>query len=172
MSLLLKIISGLIIALVLGVIWALTIGPAAPLRDYLVGVAKPEGQIIAREPEDGLTHYIYTPPGFEAGKEDLPLILHLHGAFPGPAAIGQRMAEMDARGLGRQLEAVGVRAVVVSPYDGYGYSMWSDSFDGSRPVQSWILGALIPNIEDEFGVGGSREKRFVQGFSMGGFPNG
>ena len=165
-----KILLGLLAVVVIVPIWAVFLGPLSVLKPYVFGVDDPKGSVIARAPEGGLKHFIYLPEGYDAQSEArYPVIYHLHGAMPAPESFGIRMPENDLKGLAGQLEALGKEAIIVAVYDGYGTSMWSDDASGARPVESWIVGTLLPSVDAEFRTLGGRKNTSLQGFSMGGF---
>jgi len=60
-------------------------------------------------------------------------------------------------------------SIIVAPFDGTGTTMWSDSWSGHLKVESNLLEKLMPHIESTYRASDQREKRTLQGFSMGGF---
>ena len=48
-------------------------------------------------------------------------------------------------------------------------SRWCDSYDGKRPVDTVFVKDLIPHVDATYRTIASREGRFVEGYSMGGF---
>ena len=74
--------------------------------------------------------------------------------------IARMMENMTSRG---EIEPF----AVVMP-DGY-LSYYNDAFDGSFPYESFFVTELMPTVEKKYGFGGSRAKRAIVGFSMGGF---
>ena len=113
--------------------WAVRNGPLSFVSGYfLAPPAEPEGTVTLHEPEGGLKYFVYTPPEYSATGAPLPVIYHLHGAMPFPWTIAKRMVGADVTALANRIETLaqaGERspAVIVAPYDGFGFSMWSDS---------------------------------------------
>jgi endo-1,4-beta-xylanase len=58
--------------------------------------------------------------------------------------------------------------MVVLP-NGLGVSRWSDSPDGKRPVESVVVGELIPHVDSIYRTSATGRHRALEGFSMGGF---
>ena len=94
------------------------------------------------------------------------LLLHLHGATQSWASLG---ADVEALAAIIDRSSTTDAVVIVAPHDRDGWSMWSDSADGSNDIASLVLDDLVPQVEVEFGAGGSRDRRVLSGFSMGGF---
>ena len=59
--------------------------------------------------------------------------------------------------------------IIVAPYDGFGWSMWSDSSSGHERIEAQIMEELVPAIRARYNVATARESVSLQGFSMGGF---
>ncbi|WP_415405297.1 alpha/beta hydrolase [Tateyamaria sp. SN3-11] len=127
------------------------------------------------EPEDSIRYYLYTPPGY-TGQEDrpYPVIVHLHGAMPFPWTIAKRMGHSHVSALGNAMEELSVNdavqpAVIIAPYDGFGFSMWSDSSTGHVTVETDVVSKILPEIVETMNVAATRDQTRILGFSMGGF---
>jgi len=108
---------------------------------------------------------LYLPPGMPpVPDEGLPVIYHLHGR------------DEDE---GRHLEATGYLDVAISLKDvppiawvwlyGGRASWFMDSADGRVPAQSVLLEEVIPHIEERWNLGGTPERRAVDGWGMGAY---
>ncbi|WP_310621717.1 alpha/beta hydrolase-fold protein [Flexibacterium corallicola] len=168
----------LIILLILGsaAFWAIKFGPLSFVEGYFLNrPERPEGQLTLFEPENGLKYYVYLPEGYtDTPAQPYATIYHLHGAMPFPWKVAKGMVEADVRVLANQMEALVKEgradpAVIVAPYDGFGFSMWSDSSSGHEMIESQILNTIMPHIQATYTVSKDRSNTFIQGFSMGGF---
>lgn len=92
-----------------------------------------------------------------------PVVYWLHGSDGGTGGIPMlSQFYHDAMVNGRMPHAIVVMA------NGLPNSMWCDSKDGTSPVESIIMGELIPHVDRTFRTIASRAGRIVEGFSMGG----
>lgn len=157
-------------------VWAVQSGPISLVIGYFLSPPPtPQGQIVLVEPDDSLRYYLYTPPGY-TGQEDqpYPVIVHLHGAMPFPWTIAKRMVHSDISALGNAMEELSSKgsvqpAVIIAPYDGFGFSMWSDSSTGHVTVETDVVSKILPKIVETMNVATTRDRTWIQGFSMGGF---
>ena len=170
------ILASAIVVVVSAAVWAVQSGPFSLVVGYFLSPPPtPEGKVELIEPDDSIRYYLYTPPGY-TGQEDqpYPVIVHLHGAMPFPWAIAKRMVRSDISALGNAMEELSVNgtvqpAVIIAPYDGFGFSMWSDSSTGHVTVETDIVSKILPNIVETMNVAATRDQTWIQGFSMGGF---
>jgi enterochelin esterase-like enzyme len=104
------------------------------------------------------------PPSYDANPvRRYPVLYWLHGSgggIDGLPNLGQFYH--DAMVNGQMPHAIVVMA------NGLPNSMWCDSKDGTSPVESMIIGELIPHVDRCFRTIASRAGRIVEGFSMGG----
>ncbi len=116
---------------------------------------------------------VYLPPYYDSSEKSYPVIYHLHGASPFSADATLNIVQSDVTLLAAKLEQVQPKgmpeAIIVAPYDGDGFSLWSDSKDGEVQAESSLVYVLIPHIESNYRTLNNREDRIIQGFSMGGF---
>lgn len=92
-----------------------------------------------------------------------PVVYWLHGSDGGAGGIPMlSQFYRDAMVNGQMPHAIVIMA------NGLPNSMWCDSKDGASPVESMIIGELIPHVDRTFRTIASRAGRIVEGFSMGG----
>jgi S-formylglutathione hydrolase len=105
---------------------------------------------------------VLTPPGYDAAKGPLPLVLLLHGG-DGDNGFLARM-----RPIIEQAWAAGdlPPAVIVTP-DAH-RSLYMDYRDGSQKWESFIVGEVIPDVRKRYRVSTDRRQTVVTGISMGG----
>ena len=108
-------------------------------------------------------HIVYRPPA-SAPKPDAgwPVLFHLHGA-----RISRRWAALDVNHLAASMERHDEAMLVVAPLDPSGESMWADRFDGGVRPAAHLTEQLIPAIDARNRT--DPKRRYLQGFSMGGF---
>jgi enterochelin esterase-like enzyme len=58
--------------------------------------------------------------------------------------------------------------LVVFPY-GLESSLWVDDRDGDAPVETVVVNKIVPLLDEMFRTDARPERRFVEGFSMGGY---
>ncbi|MAG68834.1 MAG: esterase [Acidobacteria bacterium] len=112
-----------------------------------------------------VSYLVYLPPDYEAAAtRRYPVIYWMHG-LGGRQAGGARLAARLDRGS-RAGEAP---AVIVVSINGLRASMYSDSKDGLRPVESMIVDDLVPHVDATYRTVPQRQARAVAGMSMGGY---
>lgn len=106
---------------------------------------------------------VWLPPGYPAAAP-YPVLYFLHDYFGDDDVLWQKGV---IAGLEAELQS-GARGdfVLVAPRGDRGY--WSDSYDGRRRYESWVVETLIPEVERRFRVRTDRAGRAVTGISMGG----
>ena len=102
------------------------------------------------------------PDGFD-------VIVHLHGAtlsWNGLAGDVEALADMAS-----VAHAAGTlpATVVIAPHDAAGWSMWTDSHDGSNDVASAIVEDVRGRLASDLALTTEASGRHLSGFSMGGF---
>ncbi len=133
----------------------------------------PHGTVSIRTYDSDVTGrsrqvYVYTPPGYENGTEQLPALYLLHGADGEDRSwtmLGRAHTILD------NLMAAGRVApmVVVMPY-GYAYP-WDAGIAGDQQQADFLADLkteLIPFIEANYRVSSDREDRALAGLSRGG----
>jgi enterochelin esterase-like enzyme len=126
---------------------------------------------------EGRDFYVYTPPGYETGKEEYPVLYLLHGITDDASAwttAGRAHVILDnliARGQARPM-------LVVMPL-GYAFpNVAADLFklfrdkamqrQGMEKFSATVLDELVPQVEKAYRVARGRESRAIAGLSMGG----
>ena len=97
---------------------------------------------------------IYLPPGYEESGKRYPAAYHLHGWTGNESS--------DIWSLEKVYRARNAITVFANGTPDNGY------LDGKLPIESIILGELIPHIDQTYRTDPARESRMVSGFSMGG----
>ena len=113
-----------------------------------------------------VTFSLYLPPGYLAGTNRYPAVYHLHG-------IGGSFAGQQTNLVPANLEAA-VAAGLIEPCmvvfpDGYTDSFWADSVNSAKPAETNVRHEIIPYVDATYRTVASRNRRVIQGFSMGGF---
>jgi enterochelin esterase-like enzyme len=113
-----------------------------------------------------VSYLIYLPPDYQSAvNKRYPVIYWLH-------SLGSTQREGAATFVPRLDAAIRSReapAAIVVLVNGLGDSRFCDSYDGKQPVESVIIGDLIPHIDTTYRTVATRAGRAVEGFSMGGF---
>jgi enterochelin esterase-like enzyme len=107
------------------------------------------------------------PDAYESGKGRYPVIYWLHG-------IGGNHTTFKGTGVPKRFYEEALKQGQIPPcllvyVDGEVDSFYADRFDGSRKVETALMGDLLPFIETNYRVQPGREHRALMGFSMGGF---
>ena len=108
---------------------------------------------------------IYLPPSYRESDDQMyPTVYWLHGKSGRPhgsyAFISRARKAIS--------EKLCPEMIIVAP-TGLAASMYVDSKDGERPIESVIVKELIPHIESTYRAISDRDMRGIDGFSMGGF---
>jgi enterochelin esterase-like enzyme len=121
--------------------------------------------------------FVYTPPGYAAGREDYPILYLLHGITDDASAwtnAGRAHVILDnliARGKARPM-------LVVMPL-GYGFpnvpenlfKLFRDPASQRESLQKFsttVLDEIVPQVEEAYRVAKGRDSRAIAGLSMGG----
>lgn len=112
-----------------------------------------------------VSYHVYLPDAYHADPERrFPVLYWLHGSgsvIGGTATIAAAFDGAIARGVIPPL-------VVVFP-NGLPYGMYTDARSGTQPVESMIVGDLVPEIDRTLRTTPNRQGRILEGFSMGGY---
>jgi enterochelin esterase-like enzyme len=127
------------------------------------------------------TAWVYTPPGYNDGKDRYPVLYLLHGAgdtengwvMTGRAnqildnliADGRARPMVVVMPLGHPRQSVGLAALNTRPSDpmgGLGPDMRAVEFGGD------LMRDLMPRVENHFRVSNRADERAIMGLSMGG----
>ncbi|MHC4860935.1 MAG: alpha/beta hydrolase-fold protein, partial [Planctomycetota bacterium] len=110
-------------------------------------------------------YLLYLPPGYESETERrYPVVYWLHGRGGDP-----RGGTPFVRSIDRAIRDGKAPPMIVVLADGKKDSMYCDAKDGTSPVETTIVGELIPEVDATLRTVASRGGRGVAGFSMGGF---
>lgn len=130
--------------------------PPLPRSDYRVS-----SSTLFSRPMKGEMPYTVALPPQSRMRSGLPLVL----ALPGEG--GQATDFVNLVGLPGYATSSGFDACFVSPGN-VGSTYYHPRSNGTDML-AFIVDELIPTVEHFAGVGGSRDRRAVYGFSMGGF---
>lgn len=113
-----------------------------------------------------VTFSLYLPPGYAGGTNRYPVIVHLHGltgTHSGPqlSSVPPSHEAAVAAGL--------IEPCLIAFPDGYRDSFWADSANSDKPAETNVRLEIIPHLDANFRTLPVRERRAIQGFSMGGF---
>jgi S-formylglutathione hydrolase FrmB len=111
-----------------------------------------------------VSYHVYLPDAYHnEPTRRFPVLYWLHGTGGGSGGIPSVASHFgDAMRSGR------IPPMLVVFPNGLTHSMWTDSKDGSVPMETVVARELVPHIDTNFRTLASREKRIVEGFSMGG----
>ena len=110
---------------------------------------------------------IYLPEGYETSTSNFPVIYHLHGLF---GSQGGDQNNFIPAVFEEALETgkITKKYIIVFP-NGMTNSMWANSKSGHKPVETNVIEELIPYVDANFKTLSTKENRYIQGYSMGGF---
>jgi hypothetical protein len=115
-----------------------------------------------------VSFHVLSPPGLETEpKRRFPTLYWLHGTGGATASIRPVAALFDAGMRARRMP----QAFVVLP-NGLSDSLWCNSHDGARPVETILMREIIPLVDTRFRTINDPSHRMIEGFSMGGFGAG
>ena len=107
---------------------------------------------------------VFLPESYADSSSRYPVVYYLHGRNGRPHRAEAFMTRArDAMAAGRCPE------MVIVGVNGLHASMYCDSKDGTRPVETVIVRDVIPYVEATFRVKDHPGGRAIDGFSMGGF---
>lgn len=144
-------------------------GDAAPWVTRAVVAPGLEQVVFASEAaRTDVSFHVLSPPGLEGqDQRRFPTLYWLHGTGGATASV-RPMAVLFARAMRTgQMPP----AFVVFP-NGLGSSLWCNSRDGSKPVETVFMREIIPLVDGRFRTVNNRSYRVIEGFSMGGFGAG
>lgn len=120
----------------------------------------------SRAARTAVSYHVYLPPGYEDDVDGrrYPVVYWLHGSGGGDAGLPSVARAFEAAMRRGDLPP----CLVVYP-NGLPLGMWCDSVDGRRPVESVVLGEIVPRVDAAFRTLPDAAHRGVAGFSMGGY---
>ena len=107
---------------------------------------------------------LYMPYPYFRPATPLPVIYRFHGK-----GGSERSAWNFVQYVNAAIKEGVIRPVAVVFVNGGRYSYFTNSQDGEVPVEDVIMTELIPHVESTHSIGGQRDRRMLEGFSMGGF---
>lgn len=107
---------------------------------------------------------LYIPYNNQMPTTRLPVIYRLHGKGGSESSAANFVQYVNDA-----IDAGVIRPVAVVLINGGKHSFYSNSKNGQVPVEDVIMTELIPHIESTYAIGGERDLRLLEGFSMGGF---
>jgi S-formylglutathione hydrolase FrmB len=137
------------------------IGDAAALQGSLVTPVTFVGPVTGRTIQLSL----YLPPGYAGGTVRYPVVYHFHGMG------GDHDNQIDTVSQSHEdaVAAGRIGPVIIVFPDGDRDSFWADSVDGTRPIETNVVAEILPYVDAYYRTQAARDRRVVQGFSMGGF---
>ena len=118
-------------------------------------------KVLGRE----VSYLVYLPPGYEQETKPYPVIYWLHGM----GANQRGGATMFVPQVGAAVKEGLLAPCIVVLVNGMVKSFYCDSTDGRVPMESVIIGDLIPHIDQTYRTLARREGRAIEGYSMGGY---
>ena len=114
-----------------------------------------------------VSYHVYFPPNYDSTKSRYPVLYWLHGTGGGTNGIGP-----VARHFDDAIRAGKIPPMLIVFVNGRTARLWSDSKDGTTPVETVFVKELIPVIDLTFKTIADRRGRIIEGFSMGGYGAG
>lgn len=112
-----------------------------------------------------VSYLIYQPPTYASDLDQrFPVMYWLHGIGGGQQGVPAMVERFDDA-----IKKNKTPPMLVVFVNGLTASMYCDSADGKRPVESVIIKELVPHIDRTYRTIARREGRLIEGFSMGGF---
>jgi len=112
-----------------------------------------------------VSYHLYTPAAYEREPERrFPVVYWLHGSgggLPGIPNVSARFAAAVQAGTAPPCLVVFV--------NGMPNGMYVDWKDDSAPVETVIVGELVPHVDATYRTIATREGRMLDGYSMGGY---
>ena len=109
-------------------------------------------------------HILLPPDGAGGAQRRYPVVYWLHGTGGGVSGLPRVTSRFAAAMRSGEMPP----AIVVFPH-GLPSGMWVDSKDGATPIESMLVGGLIPHVDACYLTLASREGRIIEGYSMGGY---
>lgn len=111
-----------------------------------------------------VSYHVYLPPDYgDEPARRYPVVYWLHGSGGGIAGVPAL-----ARGFDDAIRRGLLPSCLVVFPNGLPNGMWCDAI-GGPPVETVVLGEILPRIDRLFRTVAAREGRIVEGFSMGGY---
>ncbi len=111
-----------------------------------------------------VSYHVLLPPGYMDDAARYPVLYWLHGSGGGGAGV----APLARRFAAAMQHGAMPACLVVFPH-GLPNGMWCDSVDGRTPVETVLVGEIVPRVDRLFRTIATRDGRSLEGFSMGGY---
>ena len=156
-----------------------TVGPGArePAR-YDYGAmewvdpdrSEPDGMkyqtFLSRTISQDVSYLVYLPPDYDKDETARYPVLYYLPASGGTPKSGSEIS----RRVDKAIRAGRASPMIIVSVNGLrGNTMYCDSRDGLYPLETVLVKDLIPHVDATYRTEASRERRAVEGFSMGGF---
>lgn len=115
---------------------------------------------------DTISFHIYLPENYSKDTIHYPVVYQLHGINGWSG--GKQTNIVPPAFEKAYLNGTAPKVIIVFP-DGLKNSMYANSYDSVKMVEQNIIEEIIPYIDSNFRTLNTREHRYIQGFSMGGF---
>jgi len=115
-----------------------------------------------------ISYLVWLPPSYATSTKRYPVVYWLPDGPGRQYAVGsflQSLGEATATGQAPEMIVIGVNPVACC-------SFYVNSFAGDLPLESVIINDLLPHVDATYRTLAQREKRAVEGFSMGGYGAG
>ncbi len=151
----------------------------ATIAAFFRATPRPNPWVPPVVPGPGLVHHVYAsaragtevgyhvwlPPDYlDRAEARYPVVYWLHGSGGGENGIAPVAAAFAAA-----IERNALPPVLLVLPNGLPNGMWCDNVDGSTPVESILIGEIVPRIDRLFRTVATRDGRAFVGFSMGGY---
>jgi enterochelin esterase-like enzyme len=111
-----------------------------------------------------VSYHVYLPKDYEKSLNRFPVLYWLHGTEGGLEGIRPLSSLVH-----EAIESGKMPGVIVVFVNGLPRRLWSNSKNGSSPVETVFINEVIPDVDKTFRTRSSRAGRIIEGFSMGGY---
>ncbi len=112
-----------------------------------------------------VSYHVFKPPQYKSESDRrFQVVYWLHGTAGGTGGVAP-----VARMFQKAILNDEIPPLIVVFVNGLPAHLWTDSKDGSRPVERVFVDELIPHIDKTLRTIPHREGRILEGFSMGGY---
>lgn len=156
-------ILGACLALVL-VFAASAAAQAGPLRGGRLLVGSAPSAALG----EGLNYNVYLPAGYDRGGQRYPVLYLLHGRGDTMDAWTRVKGELDRLIATRQVPAL-IVVMPDAPWSERGSYYVDSEYVSGRAVETALTSDLVAHVDATYRTSATRDKRFVGGYSMGGY---
>jgi enterochelin esterase-like enzyme len=115
--------------------------------------------------DESVRYMIYLPPDYDTSKTRYPVIYFLHGIGGDETSDHKVVVPV----LERAVAAGIVKPMIAVFPNGRGNSLWADSKNGHKRVETNVVRELVPHIDATYRTRSEARYRIIQGMSMGGY---